>query len=270
MKWTKELITYLIDNYPSKSYGVIDDFSNLFDVTITPNQLYAKTTNLKLKVSKERKRESYAITKRRYNYPNLSLFENIKDIEVAYIMGLFWADGYINQNTLSLEMIRDDLETLLPIFNSLGEWDISTRKRKGKKEQIAIKCHDYNIRKIFEEYGYRSKSELSPTFITNNINSEITKGFLLGWFDGDGCIYTSEKQNQVYFCGTYTQDWSYLTSLLDKLDIKYSIKLKIQKSGKYSVVYIGGRENIKNFLYWLYSTKIKGLSRKYDKYLTIV
>ena len=89
MKWTKELKTYLIENYENKSNAVIDDISVLFGVRITPEQLYTKAINLKLKVSKERKRESYAVKKRKYNYPNYSIFENIKNIEVGYIMGLF-------------------------------------------------------------------------------------------------------------------------------------------------------------------------------------
>ena len=267
MKWTKELKTYLIENYEDKSNDVIDDISVLFGVRITPEQLYTKAINLKLKVSKERKRESYAVKKRKYNYPNYSIFENIKNIEVGYIMGLFWADGYLNDISLSIEMVRDDFEVILPIFESLGEWDISIRKRKNRKEQMALKCHDYNIRKVFQNFGYRTKSINSPTFITNDINSEITKSFLLGWFDGDGCLYSNPKQSQVYFCGTYDQDWSFIENILDRLNIKYMIKKKIQKNGKYSVIYIGGKDNIKNFLNWLYSTPIKGLNRKYNKYL---
>jgi DNA-binding transcriptional regulator WhiA len=269
MKWTEDMENFLVENYPVKSNGVIDDIRNLFDITITPSQLYRKATNLKLKVSKDRKRESYAVAHRKYKYPDFSIFKNIKDVEVAYLMGLFWADGYINEKTLSIEMVKEDLEKLLHVFTSLGEWDISIRIRNNRKEQMSIKCHDHKIKKIFEDYGYKYKSFISPKFISTDINSDITKSFLLGWFDGDGCIYTTPKQNQAYFCGSYEQNWTYVSLILDKLNIKYSIKQKVQKNGKFSVVYLGGKENIKRFLTWIYSTKIKGLPRKYNKYLSL-
>ena len=269
MKWKTELTQYLISNYPLKSNGVIDDMQKIFGVSITPLQLYSKASNLKLKVLKERKRESYAISHRRYKYPDHTMFTEIKDNRVAYIMGLFWADGYLNDMTLSLEMAKEDLDTIKYIFTSLGEWCISDRNRKDRKEQLSIKCHDYTIRSIFSEYGYFYKSENSPSFIKADMDSDICKCFVLGWFDGDGCIYSTKTQTQLYFCGHYNQNWEFTESILKLIEIKYSLKLKTQKSGKYSIIYIGGKSNIKKFLNWMYSTEIKGLKRKYDKYLNI-
>ena len=124
-------------------------------------------------------------------------------------------------------------------------------------------------KKIFEDSGYKDKSTKSPNFIPTDIESEITKSFILGWFDGDGCIYKTSKQNQVYFCVTYDQDWSFLSKILSYLGVKHSIKKKTQSTGKFSVIYLGGKRNIKIFLNWIYSTDIKGLPRKYNKYLSI-
>ena len=74
-------------------------------------------------------------------------------------MGLFWADGYLNKISISIEMVKEDLQTILPIFNSLGEWNISTRKRNGRREQMAIKCHSNEIKKYLKILVIKIKAQ---------------------------------------------------------------------------------------------------------------
>ena len=92
------------------------------------------------------------------------------------------------------------------------------------------------------------KSLSCPNFL-DKITKDKLHYFVRGFFDGDGCFYVNENNNQkqCVLAGSYDQDWTWIEDILKKLNIKYSIKRKIQKSTeKYSIVYIN-KNGIKIF-----------------------
>ena len=94
-------------------------------------------------------------------------------------------------------------------------------------------------------------------------------------FDGDGCFYYNEKNNSKQFVltSTYEQDWGYFESLCNRLEIKYKINRIINKKSSYSIVRITNKSGINKLGSYIYNNfecdKI-GLTRKYDKFISII
>ena len=72
------------------------------------------------------------------NRIKLNLFENINDKEIAYILGLLWADGHVtfannNAKTPIIKHSANDLDNIVfkEILKFSGEWNTFTSKNIG-------------------------------------------------------------------------------------------------------------------------------------------
>ncbi len=188
--------------------------------------------------------------------------------EQVYALGLFWADGYLltKRSELRLEVVADDFEYFLSFFSSLGKVEVSYRQRVNRRKQARGTIRNKNLTNFLEQHDYTAKSLNSPCKIINQLKIEQVPYFILGWVDGDGCFYWNEKANYVQFAmaGSFSQDWSALTTILDQHDIKYKIRKQNTKSGNASWLRITGNNNLKNFYHYIYQTNI-GLPRKKEK-----
>jgi hypothetical protein len=255
MKWTEEQIEYLKSNYPK--IGPKQLSINL-KRSVDSINLKLKSLNLRGKINKK--------------YSNFEFrLDNPKHI---YLMGILWADGYLHNtlNRLELSIVTEDFNDISNLFD-VNYWAVYHRNRKKRKPQTTIGLYREEVCGIFRnEYNYTEKSNECPNFL-DKIPVELLYYFIRGFFDGDGCFYISKdnKQKQCYLAGTYNQDWSWVETIFKELDIKYSIKQKIQKENqKYSVIYINKNsiETFGNYIYHNYDSI--GIKRKYEKFLKII
>jgi hypothetical protein len=241
------------------------------------------TTKYKLKMDDiiKRKFNSESKIKKDGDYKvNTNKFISDIDENGSYILGLLWADGYLNKdkknNSISIECIKDDMVYFKTIFNKTGEWGYNERLRTNKKNKVVrLTTNNKYLKDYLSENDFLDKSLSSPTKILNKIPSKLTHYFLLGIIDGDGCFYYNEKRNlrQFSITGSLLQDYSVFEDIFNKLNIKYTIRrIKNSKTG-YSQIRISNKSDIKKIGDFIYSdindNKI-GLPRKYDKYLKII
>jgi len=196
--------------------------------------------------------------------------------EVAYLLGLIWADGNIiefknrNKRSIQISLVTDDMENIIPVFNKTGNWYRYDRKRIGKKPSTNLSNCNPHLSNYLISKGYKSKSNKSACEIIQTIPDELKSFWFRGLFDGDGCLYV-DKQNRtnVSIASTYEQNWTYMENLFKKLNIKYSINKSISKVGKSSTICIRNKQGCKSFLDYIYNgveTDKIGLTRKYQKY----
>jgi hypothetical protein len=241
------------------------------------------TTKYKLKMDDiiKRKFNSESKIKKDGDYKvNTNKFISDIDENGSYILGLLWADGYLNKdkknNSISIECIKDDMVYFKTIFNKTGEWGYNERLRTNKKNKVVrLTTNNKYLKDYLSENDFLDKSLSSPTKILNKIPSKLTHYFLLGIIDRDGCFYYNEKRNlrQFSITGSLLQDYSVFEDIFNKLNIKYTIRrIKNSKTG-YSQIRISNKSDIKKIGDFIYSdindNKI-GLPRKYDKYLKII
>lgn len=197
------------------------------------------------------------------------LTETLSLEQEFYLLGLIWADGYVNDKRIELHGIYEDLKPLESIATQLLP-KIYDRQRKHWKPSRMYYSYDKRLRLLFAEMKFRTKSVASPDFLKNETQARF---FMRGFFDGDGSVNMSRgKCRQLNFSGSYYQDWTHVSSVFDQLEITYSISKHIsKKKHKASMIRTCGRDNIRKFFEYIYPKGFDfGLKRKYDRFLEIL
>jgi len=127
--------------------------------------------------------------------------------DMAYILGLWYADGHITKGgpqksvyVFSIALHNDDSEILIKIMNKMN----STYKIYQHTENV--KAFKINSKPIYEDIislGGCERKSLDLTF-PKNIPNEFVPDFIRGYFDGDGCInYHSNMKafRTTFVCG---------------------------------------------------------------------
>lgn len=193
--------------------------------------------------------------------------------EHAYLLGFIWADGTVlsayKLKSIRVEITEADMNELKPIFESTGKWVYSRRERAGRQPQVSAQCDNAKLVDFLVDNDYQNKSVVSPDKILSLIPNHLIEFFIRGWSDGDGCFYHGKTSNQFTMAGTYDQDWSALSNLLENLGVRASIKRRVVNTHKSSYLRISNKIGIKKFGEFIYEThRTIGLSRKVEKYLT--
>lgn len=275
--WTEKEIDFLKENYSDE--GLKFSFNKLKK---PKSSTFLKAKSLGLKVSKEKSRELQSKSQQENNIKNYNPFEyiNPNTPEVAYFLGYFWADGNIikrNTHKSSISLVEEDAEYLFNniiknirgnvwrISNSISVYSIDKfNNKKQVKNQKLIKSYSIELFNFLKEMDYDIKSKTN----FNIIPSHLKSFFILGYFDGDGCIninYITNKniKARIEFSSTYNYDWSTFVKYLTKNNIEHIIKNKTSKRGNCSILTINKQKSIKNFYELIYLNKNGiGLPRK--------
>ncbi len=217
---------------------------------------------------------------------NPDLFYNIKTKEIAYLLGVIWADGFLNpskdgyNHNLGFTMVIEDIDIIKPVLEIIGKWNYYERKQpiESWKPSINVITNNKRIFNFLVEHDYHKKSYISANKILSKIPDELKHYFFRGLIDGDGCFYYYKPEigstlRQFALTSTYEQDWEYFETLCKKLNIKYSIKKTINSKSSSSSIRITNKDGIKRlgeFIYNNFNEDKIGLVRKYIKYTQII
>lgn len=206
-------------------------------------------------------------------YSNIEMFLNITKPEIAYLLGILWADGHIHKlcNGVSMTLRKEDMDSIINIINMSGNWGIyeNTKKITGKI-YTTIRITDIYFHRFLKEYDYRIKSGASADKILSKIPENLRHYWWHGYIDGDGCF---SKPDHFSITSVYNQNWSFYEKLCKQLNIKLFIKLNKTNNSKSSCVRIYRKEEIKilgKYIYENYQNDKIGFDRKYQKYLNII
>jgi len=268
-KWSKNKINFLFKNYNMRGSEYCSGFLNK-----SSEEVRKKANSLGILLNKNifnkiKKENGIKIRSNRVDY-NTFLKFNTK--EIVYILGLLWGDGNLckTANRISVNMARNDIIKLIPIFKKTGDWIISKPIKKffnGKevKTQLNILTHNVNIVDKLMEYDFHKKSKGSAIKLLNVIDRSLWKYFFRGFLDADGNISVSKdkyKTIRVRFVGDFEHDWSYFNIL----GINYKIYKGITKLGRHSCLVISQKDSVNKFLNLIYNNYEFGLDRKYKIY----
>jgi hypothetical protein len=279
-KWTSDQIALLQQHYPQMGSACATIIGR------TPQQVMKKACKLGVKISVERKtqkctenaKKSWSFSERKVSH---QFFSNCSTKESAYLLGILWADGYLNctsqHYTIRLEIVARDAIKILPIFAESGNWLTQVRTRKNRKKQMRISTSQQPLYEFLKECDYENKSTVAPSNILSRIPKSLHNYWWRGYFDGDGCFYFNKKNKcrQLSIAGSFTQDWTECEILMQSLGIKYTItRRKQHRKGKThfsSTIRITNKVDIIKFGEYLYGETYDniGLARKYKKYTLI-
>jgi hypothetical protein len=270
--WSPEEIAFLKENYPTKGKNYCAELLNR-----EGSSVFKKASRLKLKVNSDIKLANNKIAQLKvqgerpnndFNI-NVDQFINIEDPKVAYILGYLWADGYIVRNEVRLEIVKDDLDHIKPILESIGTWTYSYRNRAGNQTSGCATVSNKRLIEFLKDNDYENKSFVSADKIISKIPNELKHYFFRGLVDGDGCIYVNDKKKRLSIASSYNQNWDYVKNICDDLSITSYLYKNENSKGKSSIIEMNGI-NAKLFIDYIYQDKIFGLSRKYDKAILLI
>lgn len=220
-------------------------------------------------------------TKYQHSLTNHNFF-NTYTSDMAYILGLYVADGYITSNRFTIELNSTDEEILYligskisksysiyhkkPRINKAG---IRTRKMTGLGIWSKSICNTLHCINCGKNKTYQEK------YFFKNIPDKFKWDFIRGYFDGDGTIVNSKgvrSNGYTYnnYCFSIVSKTSQLLKDIKDFLYRENIKSTIISDGRSNYrLQVTSKKDIKIIFNKLYSSSLF-LKRKYIKYLGIM
>lgn len=207
---------------------------------------------------------------------NEDYFREIDTEEKAYWLGFIWADGYVAQKAPWFLCVQikdhDHLEKFASSIEYRGEIKFPKYSGAfaGSTQQSRLTICRKSICDRLNLLGKNNKDFSIP-----DINPDLIRHFLRGFFDGDGglsrYIKNTTKNRKIYsydylevfFTCNLTMMES-IKELFNTLDIKYSIKKSKTEWIKY--ISIQKKESVSMLYMYMYENSNINLERKYIKW----
>jgi len=261
-------------NYSIKE--IINDYINgTTNKEITQKYGLHRSTIQRILINNNIKLRPIKKTARKHQFIDENYFKNINNEEKAYVLGLLYADGYINKNGFGITLIENDKELLEKISNIiygkivLGYRD--SKKIKNKyicKPQYRFEVVSLIMKNDLIKHGCMEKKTFKIRF-PKLINDELYKHFIRGYFDGDGClcIPTTRPENVTF---TITSNINFCNELskyvCNNVDVNMKSSIRYKDVG---ISRLTGRKQIKIFMNWLYENSSIYMKRKYEKFKSL-
>jgi len=187
-----------------------------------------------------------------------NFFSVIDSHAKAYTLGFMFADGNIasKSNQMTIAIHKKDVEVLEFISKKMsfnGNFCFCKDTVKLQVSSKIIKADLINLGCIPRKTHVLQFPDKVP--------SQYLNSFVLGYFDGDGCISIDGKQ--IVIAGT-ENFCKALISIANSLDVKKSYRT-VASNNKTNIFTIGSPVNTIKFLDWCYKDLVV-LDRKFQRY----
>lgn len=233
------------------------------------------------KISNTLKENGIEVRGRRKFFYNENFFEVIDSNLKAYWLGFLFADGCIRNikkgYVLKIKLSIVDENHLIDFLNHIGsnQKELRTetskfRGKNGKNYQSTGKVLLINSKKIVEDLvnlgcgQNKTKSIVFPL-----INDNLIPSFILGYFDGDGCITQKKVKGKIYHSVTFTSGSENFLNRIEKelsnfglnsvSKYNYETFYRLQISNKIDLL------KIKDYFYSLNNFYLQRKKIKFDK-----
>lgn len=200
-------------------------------------------------------------------------FSVIDAPEKAYWLGFLFTDGNVDnlkQKRIRLQLQEADEEILIKYKEDLGIGGKIIRDERPNSVCLSVEFTSSQIFDDLEKYGIvprkTYKTEHLPLSL---IPEEYQTSFLLGMFDGDGCITHGKNCSEVtigltsYYESIVTEFRDAVDKLIDKTDHN-----KVFFTSAWHVNW-RGRQQVIKIMEKLYEKCPRHLLRKYKKFLEV-
>jgi len=196
--------------------------------------------------------------------------QNINTQEKAYVLGLFYSDGYVCSinNNCGITLHNNDKELLLSLVKLFPFFKL----RESHKSALKIECTNKQLKIDLLNNGvYTQKSSLNKDNLEiPNLSKELYSHFIRGYFDGDGSVYSQKLFNiKIEIGGT---SFKLITGIIKHLydnGINVNMSCSFKGSGlrtmDYYKLYTSSYKQSKLFADYIYQNSNLHLNRKYDK-----
>lgn len=208
---------------------------------------------------------------------NEHFFDTIDTQEKAYWLGFLYADGCVYKGSdgksyrLQINLKASD-SRILEEFNKAIESNyiikyknIINKENNNVYETVQIKINNTYLCKQLISLGVVPKKSLICKF--PNIDKNLIRHFIRGYFDGDGCITSTNKNNRISWKVNIIGNKSMIESFYDIFS-KNNIDSCMYhiKHSKVISIDICSKKSILNFYNYLYKDSTIFMHRKYNHF----
>jgi hypothetical protein len=203
---------------------------------------------------------------------NENFFEKINTEKKAYFLGLLYADGYVNENNMLIEitLYNQDIDILNELIYELypnNDKPLKLIRNKYYKLVISSKkiVNDLKYHGCVQKKTFKLKFPLT-------IPDDLIHHFIRGYFDGDGSVYVNKGVLNISLVGTI----DFLTSIQNILIMKCGVNNTIlddrhpNRNNNIRALRYGGNIIINRIYHYLYDNATIFLKRKNIKFLDIL
>lgn len=149
-------------------------------------------------------KELQLVDRRRKYFFNENYFANIDTKEKAYWLGFLSADGYINQERqyVCLELQEKDFQHIEKFRLALQSYNQQTKpvQNNGFLHYRFTAFSKILVQDLSKYNVIQNKSLIfSPPI---NIPNNLLPYWIIGYMDGDGCVYITKGRLKINFTGT--------------------------------------------------------------------
>lgn len=198
--------------------------------------------------------------------PGINIWSNGFTNTNVYILGLIAADGCLSYDKHSK---RDNINITLKDYNII--YKINKILTPDKKIYQSKGCFSINYKnqdaiEFLKNLGITYRKSL--TLKLPDIPKEFFWDFIRGYFDGDGCIYSSFNKNKEYKFISITSGSRKILESVQKNLLEYKIKAQIYKDSRNNSFYlkIFKQNDVKSFGQYMYKNADLFLERKRERF----
>lgn len=126
-------------------------------------------------------------------YFNENYFESINTYEKAYVLGFIYADGYNREDLLELVQKKERVDILEKINKELKS-NVPFKEYTPGLYTLNL-CSTKMCKDLTRLGAFRNKS-LTLEF-PKYIEDKYMSSFILGYFDGDGCVWNGKRKRMI-------------------------------------------------------------------------
>ena len=247
-------------------YGVVQEYLSGKSIEELAKEFYFSGSKINRileyhNVSKRAQKRTYSLDE--------TVFETIDTEEKAYWLGFLYADGYISNDGMILEIgLSSKDKNHLEKFKLFIQSDCPIKDRdvflNGKSfPSSRIQVCSKKMSSDLEALGCGNNKSLTLQFPTNEqVPKKLIHHFMRGYFDGDGCYFLRSADNQRHFSVIGTEDFvKEYDNVLFELGVNQT---KYGRAGKAYVLRHGGNRQVPLITSFLYNNASIYLERKHN------
>jgi len=223
---------------------------------------------------------------KKLNIENVTYFDNIDTEYKAYILGLIYADGTIDDKVkgnrewrLLISLQEEDGYILDKLTKDTTSRKIridnppSVQKENWKKRAVAYIGNTYMCKKLIDLGCGPRKSQVGMKF--PDLPNHLIHHFIRGFFNGDGCVTINKriykgkkiiKQSFKFKIAFTSTDSQFLDVLISYLPVTKVYKRKKLRSMIVHTYWIERKNDIQKVYNYLYKNANYFFKRKYEKF----
>lgn len=175
----------------------IAEIADYYNVSISTIRRYKDKYNLKINPKVSRRGNSIKHSKWEYD---IHYFDQIDTMNKAYLLGFICADGFVtDHNEIGIAVNKKDAQIINFFKKELKTNKPPYEKFYGNTSAIELRVQNTFLAEKIKQYGIKPRKSLTinieEVIKLANLSEEQISVFLLGYFDGDGCISVCHRKN---------------------------------------------------------------------------